>query len=88
MFKEFYLRSKISLKLVSLRFNFNLCNIECINFFGDVDVIIMKDYYLNEKLSESLESDVKKIKLDIYEKKIIKDWGLFIFRRFILLDFD
>lgn len=88
MLKEFYSRSKTSLKLVSLRSNSNSRNIERTNFLGDVDVITMKDYYSNEKLSESSESDVKKTKSDTHEKKITKDRGSFIFRRLILPDFD
>lgn len=74
MLKEFYSRSKTSLKLVSLRSNSNARNIERTNFLGDVDVVTTKDFYSKEKPSKS---DVKKTMSDTPVRKIILDGGPF-----------
>lgn len=83
MLKEFYSRSKTSLKLVSLRSNSNARNIERTNFLGDVDVVTTKDFYSKEKLCKSSESDVKKTKSDTPVRKIIRDWGSFYTESYI-----
>lgn len=77
MLKDFYSRSKTSLKLVCLRSSSNSRNIERTNFLGDVDVVTMKDYYSKEKSSKSSESDVKKTRSDRHVREIIHDWGSF-----------